>query len=417
MASKNISDQTAIYVNGVAKYFSPSKGQRSIKQAFTSMFSSKKDTIETDGYWALKDINFEINKGEFFGIVGRNGSGKSTLLKMIAGVYTPTKGDIKVNGMLVPFIELGVGFNAELSGRDNLYLNGALLGFSRKEITTMYEDIVAFAELEDHMDVKLKNFSSGMQVRLAFSIAIRAKSDILLIDEVLAVGDAAFQSKCFDYFQALRKGNTTVIFVSHDRASLERFCDRGVLINDGIIIESGSIRKVLKSYSKIVLEELEHTKPEDTSEEDKLNKVSSDYALIKDVKSYSTTGVSKKKFTFGDDIKISYNVEVKKHLVNPILGITIWQKNVDKPIFASNTLIEGVKETGTFKIGSTINFSVDVPAFLNDGEYYIEPAIANESASVFYDQQPKASTFFISGSANPYSILSSDKKINIAKSK
>src|SRR5690606_7141480 len=145
----------------------------------------------------LKDINFEIKKGEFFGIVGRNGSGKSTLLKLLAGIYSPDSGHVQVNGKLVPFIELGVGFNPELTGRENVFLNGALLGFNRKEMESMYEEIVEFAELERFMDQKLKNYSSGMQVRLAFSIAIRAKADILVLDEVLAVGDEAFQKKCY----------------------------------------------------------------------------------------------------------------------------------------------------------------------------------------------------------------------------
>jgi ABC-2 type transport system ATP-binding protein len=143
----------------------------------------------------LKGISFQIKKGEFFGIVGRNGSGKSTLLKILAGIYAPTEGHIRVEGKLTPFIELGVGFSPELTGRENVFLNGALLGFSRKEMNAMYDDIVAFAEIERFMDQKLKNYSSGMQVRLAFSIAIRADSDILVLDEVLAVGDAAFQRK------------------------------------------------------------------------------------------------------------------------------------------------------------------------------------------------------------------------------
>ena len=153
----------------------------------------------------LNDISFEVKKGEFFGIVGRNGSGKSTLLKLLAHIYVPDKGLIKINGSLTPFIELGVGFNPELTAQENVYLNGALLGFSRNEVDEIYDEIVSFAELEDFMSEKLKNFSSGMQVRLAFSIAIRAQSDILLMDEVLAVGDADFQKKCFNVFRQLKK--------------------------------------------------------------------------------------------------------------------------------------------------------------------------------------------------------------------
>ena len=242
----NEQDDIAVSVSGVSKYFPPNKGQGSLKQLFTSAF--KKREIVDKGYWALKNIDFTVKKGEFFGIVGRNGSGKSTLLKMIAGVYSPTKGDISVHGKLVPFIELGVGFNPELSGRDNVFLNGALLGFSRKEMTAMYNEIVEFAELEEHMDVKLKNYSSGMHVRLAFSIAVRAKADILLIDEVLAVGDAAFQQKCFNYFEDLKQHNKTVIFVSHDMGSVRRFCNRATYIKEGKQIYCGDVSVVADMY-------------------------------------------------------------------------------------------------------------------------------------------------------------------------
>lgn len=198
----------------------------------------------------LKGLDFEIKKGEFVGIVGRNGSGKSTLLKILAGIYYPEKGKIAINGNLVPFIELGVGFNPELSGRENVYLNGALLGFSNEEMDKMYDEIWKFAELEDFQDQKLKNYSSGMQVRLAFSIAIRAKGDILVLDEVLAVGDAAFQEKCNDYFASLH-GNQTVILVTHSMEAVERFCDRAILINDGKIELDGQPKEVADAYRRL----------------------------------------------------------------------------------------------------------------------------------------------------------------------
>jgi len=188
--NKPKTDDVAIKVSNLSKTFIlPHEKQDSLKGALMNIFSSK--TFETQD--VLEGLDLEINKGEFFGIVGKNGSGKSTLLKLMAGIYTPTEGNIEVRGSLIPFIELGVGFNPELSGRENVFLNGALLGFTRKQMSAMYEEIVDFAELERFMDQKLKNYSSGMQVRLAFSIAIRADSDILLLDEVLAVGDEAFQ--------------------------------------------------------------------------------------------------------------------------------------------------------------------------------------------------------------------------------
>ena len=199
----------------------------------------------------LKGINFDIQKGDFIGIIGRNGSGKSTLLKILAGIYYPEKGEIIINGSLIPFIELGVGFNPELTGRENVYLNGALLGFSNSEMDTMYDDIWEFAELKDFQDQKLKNYSSGMQVRLAFSIAIRAHGDILLLDEVLAVGDAAFQQKCNEYFASLKSHNQTVILVTHSMENVRKFCNRAILIDDGKVLKEGDPNQVADAYLKL----------------------------------------------------------------------------------------------------------------------------------------------------------------------
>jgi ABC-2 type transport system ATP-binding protein len=206
----------------------------------------KKKTYER--FRALNDISFEVQEGEFFGIVGRNGSGKSTLLKLLANIYTPTKGKVHVNGRLTPFIELGVGFNPELTGRENVFLNGAILGLTQKEIEAKYDEIVAFSELERFMDQKLKNYSSGMQVRLAFSIAIQAHNDVLLIDEVLAVGDANFQRKCYKVFKDIKKSGKTVVFVTHDMGAVQDFCDRALMIEDSKIIMIGKPREVALRY-------------------------------------------------------------------------------------------------------------------------------------------------------------------------
>lgn len=198
----------------------------------------------------LKGISFEVHQGDFFGIVGRNGSGKSTLLKLISQIYVPERGSIAVDGKLVPFIELGVGFNPELTGRENVYLNGALLGFSRSEIDEMYDDIVEFAELEDFMDQKLKNYSSGMQVRLAFSVAIQARGDILVLDEVLAVGDEAFQRKCDTFFASVKKDpSKTVILVTHSMDAVKKYCNKAILIKDGRVIASGDKNDVADRYT------------------------------------------------------------------------------------------------------------------------------------------------------------------------
>ncbi len=261
-----MNEDIAISVKNVSKNFKlPHEKADSIKSLFVNPFNKSRNKFEVQH--ALRNISFDIPKGEFFGIVGRNGSGKSTLLKIIAGIYQPNKGSISVNGKLVPFIELGVGFNPQLTGRENVYLNGALLGFSEKEVDKKYDSIVDFAEIERFMDQKLKNYSSGMQVRLAFSVAtILAESDILLIDEVLAVGDADFQRKCFEYFKKLKKHKKTVVFVSHDMSAVREFCDRAILIESSEIIAEGSVDTVASQYSRLFLDIDEETRSNQSSE-------------------------------------------------------------------------------------------------------------------------------------------------------
>lgn len=241
MSKKDI----AIRVNDIHKEFIlPQHKNSSFKQVAVNIVKKNKVVRQK----VLDGVSFSVYKGEFFGIVGRNGSGKSTLLKLMAGVYSPNSGSVEVNGGLTPFIELGVGFNPELSGRDNVYLNGALLGFTRKQIDEMYQDIVDFSELEQFMDQKLKNYSSGMHVRLAFSIAVKAKNDILIFDEVLAVGDAAFQKKCMKVFEDYRRNKQTVILVTHTMENVKKLCTRAMMLSEGKIKIIGSVKSVANSY-------------------------------------------------------------------------------------------------------------------------------------------------------------------------
>lgn len=240
--------QDIIIVDHLSKSFKlPTERSWGLKQTIFNRLKGIKGYTKQE---VLKDISFTVKKGEFLGIVGRNGSGKSTLLKILAQIYTPDSGSITVHGSLVPFIELGVGFNPELTGRENVYMNGAMLGFSNEEMDQMFDDIVEFAELAPFMDQKLKNYSSGMQVRLAFSIAIRARGDILILDEILAVGDAAFQEKCNQYFASLDKSQT-VILVTHSMENVREFCDRAILIDQGKIIEEGDPEVVADAYLKL----------------------------------------------------------------------------------------------------------------------------------------------------------------------
>lgn len=258
-----MSDLAVVVRNLHKDFVLPQHRHTSLKQVFVNFWKHHPKVQQR----VLDGIDFEVKKGDFFGIVGRNGSGKSTLLKILAGVYAPTSGVVETYGPLTPFIELGVGFNPELSGRDNVFLNGALLGFSRKEMQSMYNEIVAFAELEEFMDKKLKNYSSGMQVRLAFSIAVKAKNEILIFDEVLAVGDAAFQQKCFDYFEKLKGEKQTVIFVSHDMSAVRRFCNQAIYLKDGKIIGAGSPDEVADIYTVENIQDSATADAENTPEE------------------------------------------------------------------------------------------------------------------------------------------------------
>ncbi len=260
MSNNNI----AVKVDHVSKYFKlPTESTHSLRTAMVNRFRGIKGYKEQH---VLRDIHFDVEKGDFFGIVGRNGSGKSTLLKIISQIYVPEKGTVTVNGKLVSFIELGVGFNPELTGRENVYMNGAMLGFTTEEVDAMYDDIVEFAELKEFMNQKLKNYSSGMQVRLAFSVAIKAEGDILILDEVLAVGDEAFQRKCNDYFLERKNSGKTTILVTHDMAAVKKYCNKAVLIEDGLVKAIGDPFDVANQYS------LDNTEKvaEDTQEEEEI---------------------------------------------------------------------------------------------------------------------------------------------------
>jgi ABC-2 type transport system ATP-binding protein len=360
-----MSDDTAIRIDHVSKSFKlPHEITNTIKSALVNLRGGR------GGYEihkVLDDISFEIKKGEFFGIVGRNGSGKSTLLKLLAGIYSPDKGVITVNGKLTPFIELGVGFNPDLTGRENVYLNGALLGFNRKEMAAMYDEIVEFAELERFMDQKLKNYSSGMQVRLAFSIAIRANTDILVLDEVLAVGDTAFQQKCYDYFGSLRNNNKTVILVSHSMGAIERFCTRALLLEEGKIVKTGTSKQIATLYENMFIEDANKTQlPKEGKTSHGNFKVKAD--IIQGSKTVKTVRAFEQ-FTLRFSIKSNIVVERFNFGVNirSIDGATVFSEDMRK--FYQDVHVEKDGET-------EIEFHID--NYFTNNTYFVDIAIVNE---------------------------------------
>jgi ABC-type polysaccharide/polyol phosphate transport system ATPase subunit len=239
----------AIALEGVSKRFRiPLDRSTTLKYRMVHWSSSSRYR----DLWALHDVTFEVPFGEFIGIIGRNGSGKSTLLKILSRIMRPTTGKVSISGQVSPFLELGVGFNPELSARENIFVNGTILGLATAELRMRVDRILAFAELQDFADQKLKTFSSGMQVRLAFAVAIEADAGILLMDEVLAVGDASFQEKCFDVFARYRREGRTVVLVTHDLGAVENFCNRAILIDHGRVVADGSAVDVTRTYRRLI---------------------------------------------------------------------------------------------------------------------------------------------------------------------
>lgn len=238
----------SIAVKNLSKSFRiPHKKMDSMRTLFVNTF--KQNTYET--FKALDNVSFEVNKGEFLGIIGRNGSGKSTLLKILAGVYTADCGEVSINGRISPFLELGIGFNQQLTGRDNIYLNATVLGLSREDIEDKFDSIVDFAEIERFVDQQVKNYSSGMKSRLAFSVAIHSNRDIFLMDEVLAVGDLSFQEKCYEVFRYFKKNGRTIVLVTHGMGTVNEFCDRALILEQSRIVNEGDPGKMVKQYSQL----------------------------------------------------------------------------------------------------------------------------------------------------------------------
>ena len=239
--------KSAIKIDDISKTFKvPRERRDTLKESLLGI--GRRRTYEN--FNVLNNVNIEVNSGEFLGIVGRNGSGKSTLLKLIAGIYKPSRGNVRVHGRIAPFLELGVGFQPELSARENIIVNGTLLGLTRKQIKEKFNEIVKFAEIENFLDLKIKNYSSGMKARLAFAIAKEADADIYLCDEVLAVGDESFQRKCLEVFELWKKAGKTIILVSHNASQIEKLCSRAMLLDGGIVAMEGSPVQVIAEYHR-----------------------------------------------------------------------------------------------------------------------------------------------------------------------
>lgn len=401
-----MSSEIAISVKNVSKTFKiPHEKTSTLRGAAVSVFKKK----NYEEFEALNDVSFEVKKGEFFGIIGRNGSGKSTLLKVLAGIYEADKGKIHIDGRISPFLELGIGFNPELSGRDNVYLNATVLGLTKKEIDKKFDSIVAFSELERFIDQKLKNYSSGMQVRLAFSVSVHANREILLMDEVLAVGDTNFQSKCLEEFNKYKEMGKTVLLVSHDVETVRRYCDRAMLFRNGKIKKIGNSNDVVEEYmnenaldeeGRMIKKNKKNIPKADEignnadgeNVDNEGRKFNRNIAEILDTKLFDKESKEKNVFKNGDQISVKVIINFIERVANPIFGIII-KDSSGRPLFVTNTYFKKIN-TGVFEKGiKEINFVLE-NVFAN-GTYSVSPAIADSAAKIFYDWKSDCKTFVI----------------------
>jgi ABC-type polysaccharide/polyol phosphate transport system ATPase subunit len=364
-AAKRQAAPIAVSIEHVSKTFRlPHRQYSTLKErALHPLRSTTYDELH-----AVKDVSLEIAEGEFFGIVGRNGSGKSTLLKCIAGIYRVETGRISIAGRLSPFIELGVGFNPDLNARDNVVINAIMLGLSRKQAMQRFEHVVAFAELEGFMDLRLKNYSSGMMVRLAFATAIQVDAEILLIDEVLAVGDAAFQQKCFEEFFRLKREGRTIVFVSHDMFSVERFCDRAMLMEHGVMTQIGEPRAIGRAYHELNFGQLAHEAPEESA--------TASGTTIADAWFEKSNGERVTSASQEDELSMCFEAHLGENLHDPVFAVTLRTELGHTIIVARSD--QHAKSSGSFKAGESVVARFAIPNWLTASRYLLTPSIARE---------------------------------------
>jgi ABC-type polysaccharide/polyol phosphate transport system ATPase subunit len=358
-----------VSVANVSKAFAlPHQQYHTLKERALHPFRSR----TFDVLRAVEDVSVDIGEGEFFGIVGRNGSGKSTLLKCLAGIYGIDAGQLRVHGRLSPFIELGVGFNTDLTARDNVMINAIMLGLTRRQARERFDDIIAFAELEEFLDLKLKNYSSGMQVRLAFAVAIQVDAEILLIDEVLAVGDAAFQQKCFDEFHRLKKAGRTIVFVTHDMSSVQRFCDRAMLLDRGRMIEIGEPALIARRYNELNFGRAVHQV--EKTETDAEQRPGTREAEIVDAWFEDPEGNRIAAVSHGDPCVACVEVRFDEPLLDPVFGITL-RNDVGHTVFATTTALDH-GPTGPFRKGESTIVRMRFENWLTASRYSLTPSVA-----------------------------------------
>jgi ABC-type polysaccharide/polyol phosphate transport system ATPase subunit len=381
----------AVSITGVKKTFKlPHQQYHTLKERVLHPLRAR----TYDELRAVDDVSVEIAPGEFFGIIGRNGSGKSTLLKCLAGIYGIDAGELRVRGRLSPFIELGVGFNGDLTARDNVMINAIMLGLSRRDARARFDSIIEFAELEDFLDMRLKNYSSGMTVRLAFSVAIQVDAEILLIDEVLAVGDASFQQKCFDEFQRLKREGRTILFVTHDMNAVERFCHRAMLLEKGRMVAIGEPASIARRYNELNFGRTIHELSDDVDEDEERARgrdAEIVAAWFEDDGGARITAIG-----FRETAVACMEVRFRAPIDDPIFGVTL-RNDVGGTVFATTTAFDAVS-TGGFSAGESVVVRLRFEAWFTPTSYTLTPSIARAGmGSDAIDLRPDLATVIVHG--------------------
>jgi ABC-type polysaccharide/polyol phosphate transport system ATPase subunit len=387
----NAKQSPAVVVDGVSKtFFLPHELTLTLKERALHPFRMRSG----ERFQALKDISFTVQEGEFFGIVGRNGSGKSTLLKCLAGIYAIDGGRVAVGGRVSPFIELGVGFNMDLAARDNVYLNAIMLGLSPKRAREIFEPVIEFAELGHFADLKLKNYSSGMLVRLAFSVMVQVEADVLVIDEILAVGDAAFQQKCFDVFYRLKEEGKTILLVTHDMGAVQRFCHRAMLIEQGTLVTIGDPAVVASHYLAINFQREETTGPA-AEEVDPLESRDGDgSARIEEAWLESGNGERRGTFAHGEQMRLRARIDVRQPLQDPIFSVVFVNEKLDG-VFAASSMIDQ-PDSGSYAPGDVAEFVLDFENAFAPGRYFVSIVVAHKGTGTdLIDRGHKLASFLV----------------------
>ncbi len=388
----------AIKVENVSKAFRLKKRYRqstTLKSALINTLRRQRVSEEERQFWALRGVSFDVPKGTTLGMIGSNGSGKSTLLKLLAGIHRPTSGHVSTNGRISALIELGAGFHPEFTGRENIYVNGIILGLSRKQIQERIDDIIHFSELEDFIDNPVKTYSSGMYMRLAFSIAATVDPDILLIDEILAVGDASFQRKCQNKLNTFKADGKTIVLVTHDLSALERYCDRVLWMDHGQMKAYGDVQSVMQMYLEHVADQQranlleEHEHPEQAQESSRKRRWGSREVEINQVEFYNGSPHPTYLFKTGDKMTIEIDYKAFRPVYDPVFGIGIFRDD-ETFCYGTNTNIEKI-HIPRIEGDGKVKFCVD-HLDLTEGKYFLDVAVHLEDGTPF-DYQTRAYSF------------------------